>query len=163
VAHHLEFKCLRKITDTVVNWDVDNLITGPVNPVIANTNRIREVNSDDEEDDILVMRKKAGILQILDILVTKDAWNSVVQAYVCPVADCGRRFARVGDINQHLRSQFHRNDPDTFRCPKCQGHFSVVSALIQHLESGSCGLSEMKMVTDIYNGLHDMFRKLLTF
>jgi hypothetical protein len=67
-AHHLEFKCPRKITDTVVKWDVDNLITDPSKQVIGDNNRIREVNSD--EDDILVMRRNEGLQQILDILVT---------------------------------------------------------------------------------------------
>ena len=158
VAHHLEFKCLKKITQGVIEWDKEHQITSP-----NYTNRIREVDSDDEDDDILVIRRPEGIQQILDQLATADAWDATVQAFVCPVTECTQRFAKLGHLNQHLRSQIHRTDPNQFRCPKCEGRFSVVSALIQHLESGACGLAETQTVKEIYSGLHDMFKKLLKF
>jgi hypothetical protein len=49
----------------------------------------------------------------------------------------------------------------TFRCPGCLSHFSAVSSLIQHIESGKCGLAHRKQVNQIYTGMHDMFRKLI--
>ncbi|KIM29284.1 hypothetical protein M408DRAFT_328942 [Serendipita vermifera MAFF 305830] len=158
VAHHLEAKCLKKITAGVVQWDVGHQITSPVY-----TNRIREVDSDDEDDDILVLRRNDGLQQILEVCASADSWDASVQAFVCPVPDCLHGFAKLGHLNQHLRSQFHRTDPNTFRCPKCESHFSVVSALVQHLESGVCGLAESNTVKEIYSGLHDIFKRLLKF
>lgn len=159
VAHHLEFSCLKNVTEAVVRWDVGHQITSPVY-----TDRIQEIDSDEEEEDnILVPRDDAGLVKILDVLATELTWSSAVQAYVCPVPDCYQRFVKLGHLNQHLRSQKHRTDPSTFRCPKCESPFSVVSALIQHLESGSCGLAETQMVKEIYTGLHDMFKRLLKF
>jgi hypothetical protein len=48
-----------------------------------------------------------------------------------------------------------------FRCPQCQSHFSAVSSLIQHLESGKCGLTHYKQVKQIYTEMHDMFKGLI--
>jgi hypothetical protein len=157
VAHHLEAKRLKKVTETIVQWDVENQITDRVY-----TDRIREVDSDDDEDTILVMKKNPGLEQILKVLATDESWNDEEQAFICPVNGCESGFSRLRDLNNHLRSQKHRADPSTFRCPRCLRRSGVVSALIQHLESKSCGLSETNQVNQIYTGLHDMFKRLLT-
>jgi len=158
VAHHLEYKRLHQITTTVIKWDVDHQITD-----VVYTNRIREFDSDDENDDILVVRKNQGLDQVLNMVVAEDAWDSSLQAYVCPVPDCKKGFKKLSGVNRHLSSQIHRADPTTFHCPKCESRFGVISALIQHLESEACGLVEINMVKDIYNGLRDSFKKLLNF
>ncbi|KAG8794479.1 hypothetical protein FRC17_008292, partial [Serendipita sp. 399] len=157
VAHHMEYKCLKRVTEAVIKWDVDHQITDR-----EYTNRIRDVNSDSDEEDETA-ESDNGIQQILDILATEDTWDARAKGFVCPMALCERQFAKLSHLNQHLRSQIHRTDPSTFRCPKCSSRFSVVSALIQHLESQSCGLSELNQVKQIYTGLHDMFKRLLKF
>jgi hypothetical protein len=158
VAHHLEYKCLKKITEGVIKWDVENQITDRVY-----TDRIREIDSDDDEDTILVTRRNPAIQAILEVMATQDAWNATVKAYVCPVDECEQHFQKLGHLNQHLRSPKHRTDPSTFRCPKCEKRFAVVSALVQHLESETCGLAADTQVKQIYTGLHDMFKRLLKF
>ncbi|PVF95950.1 hypothetical protein CPB86DRAFT_710248 [Serendipita vermifera] len=158
VAHHLEYKCLKKVTEAVIKWDVDHQITD-----IEYTNRIREVDSDDDEDDVLVSRQQPALFKVLEVIATEETWNSLAQAYICPIGECGRHFAKLPHLNQHLRSQKHKANPSTFRCPKCSSRFSVVSALIQHLESGACGLAGQVAVKQIYTGLHDMFKRLLKF
>ncbi|PVF90890.1 hypothetical protein CPB86DRAFT_878792 [Serendipita vermifera] len=158
VAHHLEQKCLKKVTEAVVKWDVDHQITDA-----EYSNRIREVDSDDEGDDVLVIRNP-GLFQVLEVLAaTEEAWNGLAEAYVCPISDCGQYFCKLGHLNQHLRSQKHKANPSTFKCPKCSSRFPVVSALIQHLESEACGLAGQVTVKQIYTGLHDMFKRLLKF
>lgn len=158
VAHHLEYKCLKKVTEAVVQWDTNYMITNQ-----RYTNRIQEVYHDDEYDDefTLTERRDQGLMEVLDVLVTADTWDVAAQAYVCPVIHCHTGFRQLHGLNQHLGSQVHRTDPDTFRCPGCQARFPVVSALIQHLESGVCGLVKQQMVKEIYTGLHDMFQRLL--
>jgi hypothetical protein len=158
VAHHLEFKCLKKVTEAVIKWDVDHQITDA-----EYTNRIREIDSDDEEDDVLVLRENPRLFRVLEVMATEEAWNPLAEAYVCPISDCGQYFRKLAHLNQHLRSQKHKANPSTFRCPKCSSRFSVVSALIQHLESEACGLTEQTTVKQIYTGLHDMFKRLLTY
>lgn len=159
VAHHLESKRLKKVTEMVVEWDSENQnqITDRVY-----TDRIREVDSDDDEDTILVMKRNPGLEKVLRMLATPDAWNEEAQAYLCPVGDCEQGFRKLPDLNRHLRSQKHRTDPSTFRCPRCSKRSGVVSSLIQHLESKACGLSGGIEVNQIYTGMHDMFKRLLT-
>lgn len=166
VAHHLEFKCLKKITEGLLAWDVERKITNPYigNPnVVEDRDRIREVDSDDDEDTVLVMRRRPGIVTVINLLADGGAYNRSAGAYVCLIDDCPRQFRKLGHLNQHLKSQVHQADPDTFRCPGCQSKFSVVSALIQHLESGSCGLVGQAEVKTIYTGMVDMFKRLLAF
>jgi len=43
--------------------------------------------------------------------------------------------------SSHLNSPAH--DKDEFVCPKCNTQFKLVSGLVQHLESASCGLSNI--------------------
>lgn len=155
VAQHIEATQLDKVNKTVAEWDITNQITDPVY-----THRIQEVDSEDD-DYVLVGRRDKGPSQVINVLANEDTWNSDVQAYVCPTANCEREFQKLRDLNQHLHSQVHVVDHNTFHCPKCKCHYAVISALIQHLEGGSCGLAEQSRVKEIYTGLHDMFKMLL--
>jgi hypothetical protein len=141
-----------------VQWDVENQITDMVY-----TDRIQEVDSDYEDDSVLVLKTSPRLEKVLSVLATQEAWSVPAQAYVCPVVECGRQFRKLHDLNQHLKSQAHRTDPSTFKCPRCSKRFPVVSALIQHLESGACGLAGYNQVNQIYTGLQDIFKRLLKF
>ena len=156
----MEYKCLKKVTEAVLMWDTEHQITDRIY-----TDRIREVSDDETESDDgnLFPHQTPAMQRILDVLAREETWDATVGAYVCPVATCERQFVKLHHLNQHLASQFHRTDPSTFRCPKCASRFSVVSALIQHLESESCGLAGQAQVKQIYTGLHDMFSRLLSF
>lgn len=53
---------------------------------------------------------------------------------------CQRKFVNMNDLNQHLASLKHHHLSD-LRCvasDKCKRHFISPSALLQHLESGTC-------------------------
>jgi len=121
------------------------------------------VDDDDSESASSNEQTYEPLVKVLDAIATQDAWNPVLTAYVCPVAECERTFRKLGHLNQHLASITHRCDPSTFHCPKCAITFPVVSALTQHLESGSCGIAGQEQVKEIYTGLHDMFKRLLRF
>ncbi|KAG8797153.1 hypothetical protein FRC16_009178 [Serendipita sp. 398] len=161
VAHHMEYKCLKRVTEAVIKWDVDHQITDR-----KYTDRIRDADSGSDSyssDGGVVTANDEGIQQVLEVLATRETWDADLRAFVCPVSHCERQFAKLNHLNQHLRSQIHRMDPSTFRCPKCSSRFSVVSALVQHLESGSCGLAGQHQVKLIYTGLHDAFKRLLKY
>ncbi|KAK2461077.1 hypothetical protein APHAL10511_006924 [Amanita phalloides] len=45
-------------------------------------------------------------------------------------------FHSLAALNTHLNSPAH--DEDEFKCPKCKQQFTLISGLVQHLESGAC-------------------------
>jgi hypothetical protein len=139
-----------------VQWDVENRITDR-----EYTDQIQEVDSDYEDNSAPILKTNSRLEKLLSVLATKEAWSVSAQAYVCPVVECGSHFRKLYDLNQHLKSQKHRMDPSTFRCPMCSKRFPVVSALIQHLESEACGLTGYDQVNQIYTDLHDTFKRLL--
>ena len=62
--------------------------------------------------------------------------------YQCQI--CNKTFLSLYSLEAHLNSPVH--DEDEFKCPKCERQFSLVSGLVQHLESASCGLSGIEDV-----------------
>jgi hypothetical protein len=54
------------------------------------------------------------------------------------------------------------HDPKEFLCPKCERQFVVVSALIQHLESGCCGLASIKEVFERFGQVTAGVSRFLT-
>ncbi|KAG8794612.1 hypothetical protein FRC17_008267, partial [Serendipita sp. 399] len=177
---HLEYYLGNRVTDTVLEWDTTSQITR--RPPTSNemTTGVVEVvpESDDEglvhasegvitdsEDGslIIVKMEKGAPERVLQTVATPSAWDHHLMAFICPIPSCGQTHSTLEELNKHLRSQEHRSDAANFFCPKCDSRFFVVSALIQHLESGSCGLSAFGEVKEIYTGLHDMFKCLLDF
>ena len=50
--------------------------------------------------------------------------------------ECQKSFpSRVG-LSNHLASPIH--DPEPFKCPCCEKRFSILSGLVQHVESDRC-------------------------
>ncbi|KAG2023950.1 hypothetical protein CC2G_001553 [Coprinopsis cinerea AmutBmut pab1-1] len=74
---------------------------------------------------------------------------------------CLRTFRTILALTMHLNSAVH--DPDAFICPgpKCKATFTLVSGLMQHLESGKCGLSSKQEVFERFEKLTGRFSKLL--
>jgi len=100
---------------------------------------------------------KSGVL--VSYTATERAWNGLVQAYECYL--CHRTFKRLDSLNLHLNSAAH--DQDEFCCPKkkCGRKFTVISALIQHIESEVCGLARFAQIEEHTRALTDQFSRLL--
>ncbi|KAJ3567536.1 hypothetical protein NP233_g6304 [Leucocoprinus birnbaumii] len=79
-------------------------------------------------------------------------------AYECYL--CHRTFKSLDRLNQHLNSSTH--DDLEFRCPHCASEFQLISGLVQHIESESCGIARFNEVTRHFNSLTDGFKRLLT-
>ncbi|KAI0836912.1 hypothetical protein F5Y06DRAFT_304991 [Hypoxylon sp. FL0890] len=74
---------------------------------------------------------------------TAEAWNG--SAYECYF--CHGQFKKLGSLNQHLSSPTHQQN--LYHCPKragCGREFSSLAALMNHLESESCGYTKFENV-----------------
>ena len=80
---------------------------------------------------------------------TELSWNGMV--YECFL--CHSTFKTLDRLDQHLKSPTH--DQKIYRCPKpdCRVEFVVLSALCQHVEGGSCGMSLFRQVQDAMESL----------
>ncbi|KAM6501678.1 hypothetical protein JOM56_001655 [Amanita muscaria] len=81
------------------------------------------------------------------------------RGYQCHI--CRKTFPALQSLQAHLNSPVH--DVDEFKCPKCNTRFKLVSGLVQHLESASCGLSNVRDVERRFAQLTSRFSRLLTF
>ncbi|KIY65599.1 hypothetical protein CYLTODRAFT_437797 [Cylindrobasidium torrendii FP15055 ss-10] len=91
-------------------------------------------------------------------IATPAAWNGY--AYECYL--CHRNYRGLDDLNKHLASAAH--DAKEFQCPhgSCRKKFTIISALIKHIESESCGLAKFKVVERITDSLTSQFTRALT-
>ncbi|KAF9032011.1 hypothetical protein BDZ89DRAFT_1037293 [Hymenopellis radicata] len=75
---------------------------------------------------------------------------------------CDHDFGTLSSLNTHLVSPAH--DAKQFKCPhrKCGCQFTVISALIRHIESEACGLAKFSTVKDYTHSLTSQFSRMLT-
>ena len=66
---------------------------------------------------------------------TNNAWNEKRGSFVCCICHSG--FSHLAALNQHLNSPVHQQK--IYHCPRCKVRFVALSALVNHLESESCG------------------------
>lgn len=82
-------------------------------------------------------------------MATQKAWDARAQAYKCYF--CPAKFARLNQLDQHLNSPRHsKRESKMYRCPGrgCGAETETMSGLVQHVESGKCGVRENRMVQD---------------
>jgi hypothetical protein len=72
----------------------------------------------------------------IESFATERAFNG--SAYECYL--CSRAFRTLYSLNAHLQSPVH--EQNLYHCPKpsCRREFKLLSSLIAHFESESCGL-----------------------
>ena len=159
-AHHLESgvhseMSRHHVTEAVRMLGIIPQIT--VSPTIGftTTPSPSEIKVDHPQDslreDRLVVSGKVFDSLNLSLLVSKPIvlyvpgdFTHLCFPYTRPI--CVDTFRSVGSLVAHMNSPVH--DPKKFLCPKCERQFVVLSALIQHLESGRCGLASMKEVLE---------------
>ncbi|THH04290.1 hypothetical protein EW145_g5627 [Phellinidium pouzarii] len=87
---------------------------------------------------------------------TERAWNG--WAYECFL--CNGEFQTLRALDAHLKSQRHRQS--IYRCPmsSCGNEYKALSALSQHIESGSCGVKKNRQVQNVMNRLTSGMRSI---
>jgi hypothetical protein len=88
---------------------------------------------------------------------TPRAFNGF--AYECHI--CHSTFRSLFSLTSHLNSPAH--DVDQFKCPRCAKHFKLISALLQHIESGSCGLARFQQIMHHFKNMIARFSRALKF
>lgn len=90
--------------------------------------------------------------------VSELAWNSSVEAYQCYL--CARLFTKISSLNQHLNSPVHQRE--LYHCPhrQCIKEFTTLAALVNHLESESCGYMRFESVQNNVGNLLDPRRMI---
>lgn len=94
-----------------------------------------------------------------EIIATEKSWNGY--GFECYL--CDRQFGQLYALNQHLRSPAH--DQNLYRCPErgCRREYKVLSGLIMHFESESCGFVRFSSVQQLaQNGIQNMVGKMIT-
>lgn len=90
---------------------------------------------------------------------TQRSWNGC--AYECVL--CHREYGALASLDQHLRSPAHADR--IYRCPPagsgCNAQFVTLSALLQHVETASCGVSRFRArVRDLVDEATAKMRRL---
>jgi len=94
----------------------------------------------------------------VETLATFRAWNGY--GYECYL--CNRVFDALNSLNQHLKSPAH--EESMYRCPKtsCGKHFKLLSGLVQHVESESCGVMRFTQVqAQAQKGIQNMVGRMI--
>ena len=88
--------------------------------------------------------------------VPSGGWNSEIGSWECN--NCYKAFGTKVGLNNHLNSPVH--DALAYKCPGCHERFSVLSALVQHVESESCSEGLLEGSGSIAKMLHFLHLKL---
>lgn len=89
-------------------------------------------------------------------IASERAWNG--WAYECYF--CHRDFGSLPQLNTHLASPRHAEK--IYRCPlpSCLHSSSLLSALVQHIESQKCGVSRFHAVQQTMDGIFNKMEQL---
>ena len=97
--------------------------------------------------------------EVHETWATQASWNG--RAYECVL--CHKTFRQLPALNAHLKSPAHADK--IYKCSPtlngCGTQFSTLSGLVQHIESGACGVQKFrKQVTDVMDQLTNKMRML---
>lgn len=95
----------------------------------------------------------------VEVTATERAWNG--SAYECYL--CERDFTSLRGLDNHIKSPVH--EQAMYRCPKagCRREFKLLSGLVQHVESESCGLMRFGQVQQqAKKGVQNMVGRMIT-
>lgn len=140
VAHLESGTCPSRITRAIIDAYVAQADS---NHIITNPNRMIEAG---RPVDVRVPQPYPTYI------VTQHAGNG--NAWECCL--CHIEFPYKAQLNQHLNSPKHAKRPGKmYRCPAaaCQVQIETLSGLVQHVESGKCGIRQNRQVKDVMGAL----------
>ncbi|KAL4260273.1 hypothetical protein AB1N83_008315 [Pleurotus pulmonarius] len=89
---------------------------------------------------------------------TERAYNVYTGLFECYL--CDHTFTSLFGLNQHLGSARHRQDVYICRFANCGARFRALSALCQHIESGTCGALQGTPYKRIMGNVMDSMKRL---
>ena len=118
---------------TRITKKVVEWVTNHVNNAPVYTDRIQEVDSDGQTDSTVVVKRGPSpmVPRVPEIVVNSHIFRPEI------------------------------GSPMFLHCPGCQRSFSLISALINHIESEKCGLARGHEVNRIYTGMYATFKRLI--
>ncbi|KAJ8063419.1 hypothetical protein OCU04_008639 [Sclerotinia nivalis] len=93
-------------------------------------------------------------------IATQRSWNGY--RYECGL--CSREFNTLQGLNGHLNSPVH--EQKIYRCPgpRCAREFKLLSSLVQHVESETCGLMKFSNVQNTARGgINNMVGRMIQY
>jgi hypothetical protein len=94
----------------------------------------------------------------VEMIATDRAWNG--RGYQCYL--CAKEFSSLNGLNNHIKSPVH--EQPMYRCPKesCRKPFKILSGLVAHVESETCGLMRfMQVQQQARNGVQNMVGRMI--
>ena len=95
----------------------------------------RQVDRDHVFTNRLIEYHTLDTYQYKPAAATGTAWNVRRGCFGCYL--CPRGFPNLTALNQHLNSPVHQQK--IYHCPRCKLEYVALSALVNHLESETCG------------------------
>lgn len=96
----------------------------------------------------------------METIATERSWNGY--SYECCL--CPRTFGSLQALNNHLKSPAH--EQNLYRCPGrgCGREYKLLSGLVQHVESESCGLMKFAAVQQqAKTGIENMVGRMIGY
>ncbi|RFU28999.1 hypothetical protein B7463_g7346, partial [Scytalidium lignicola] len=93
-------------------------------------------------------------------IATERAYNYSTGLYECYL--CNKDFRTLQSLNAHMKSPAH--EMDIYKCPngRCGTTFKLLSGLVMHIESETCGLMRFAMVQrEAKNGIENMVGRMI--
>lgn len=142
IAHHIESGACHNINRHQVTAAVHAL---KIIPTISLSHRLEGG----------VNKSNPSTRTVIHYSANERSFNGT--AYECYL--CRSTFRTLASLNSHLNSAAH--DADEFKCPKCKKKCTLISGLIQHIESNSCGVAKFTQIADQTSALTAQFSRLL--
>ncbi|KUJ09926.1 uncharacterized protein LY89DRAFT_597106 [Mollisia scopiformis] len=94
----------------------------------------------------------------VEYIATERSWNG--HAFQCVL--CTRQFGALHSLNTHMKSPVH--EQNLYHCPgrNCAREYKLLSGLVQHVESESCGVMRFAAVQQqARNGIENMVGRMI--
>ncbi|KAH8820635.1 hypothetical protein F5884DRAFT_744982 [Xylogone sp. PMI_703] len=93
-------------------------------------------------------------------IATERAYNRYTDSYECYL--CNGGFRTLASLNSHMRSAVHEMDLYNCRNGRCGSTFKLLSGLVMHIESESCGLMRFATVQrEARTGVQNMVGRMI--
>ncbi|KDR85839.1 hypothetical protein GALMADRAFT_234944 [Galerina marginata CBS 339.88] len=110
---------------------------------------VRQYDTSNVITDPARMIAGSGSSGDITYIASERSWNG--SGYECYL--CHNTYQTLAVLNRHLASPRHQDRIYICRGPSCSARFNTLSGLVQHIESGRCGVARFKTVQNAMDSL----------